>query len=312
MAVCRPSAAALPVVLLLLLAGWWVLAPPGSVQHAARHTEAPVRQCAQPDPRFKWPALLRGRGRSSSELTIARPAGGSWLRRWGTPSTRIAAPPPPVALRLDQRTWVDEMAEALRGVKRLRGGGIESLSYVEAMEAIPPVYDALLSLSVVTGFMRRDLAAHAANVRRSVRGIPHGRGATLQGIVGHALETHERHELARKTSSMVGGVLWLNRAATFIAAFIRGLVDGRASREAARVAYESTLQMYHSSLTSAFVSRAVGLCPERGKILEKLQYASEAEARRPLLTLLSLLEPLTAEIRAFMEQMGANFPDRIG
>ena len=103
------------------------------------------------------------------------------------------------------------MVAALRAVRRYRGGGIESLSYVEAMEAIPPVYDALLSLSVVTGFMRRDLHAHAANVRRSARGIPHGRGSTLQGIVSHALATHERHALARTTSSMVGGVLWLNR-----------------------------------------------------------------------------------------------------
>lgn len=173
--------------------------------------------------------------------------------------------------------------------------------------------DALISVPAVASFMRRDLCGHIANVRASQRDIPQAGGATLQGIVRHALATHEHSALARKTGSMVGGVLWLNRATTFIAAFLRGLADGRASHEAARAAYDGTLRQYHRAITAAFVSRAVGLCPPRSKIIDRLRLPGDgAEQVAILRRFLALLEPLTGEIRAFLEGVGANFSNRIG
>ena len=221
----------------------------------------------------------------------------------------MARPPSPV-LASAPPTWVERMITALKRVKRTRRG-IDTASYLEAMETIPEVYDILLSLQVVTAFMRRDLHGHIANVRSAARSVPNGQGDTLQGIVKYALDTYDRRELAKKTTSMVGGVLWLNRATTFISVFIRGLADGLPSERAAKQAYAG-LKPYHTAFTSAFVSRATSLCPERSKIIEKLRFASEAASKQQLSAFLGLMEPLVEEIRAFLDHVGANFPDRIG
>lgn len=184
------------------------------------------------------------------------------------------------------------------------------------MSLIPEVYDVLLSLQVVTTFMRRDLLGHVATVRTASQQVPTGAaahgGQTLQGIVTYALATFDRRDLARKTTSMVGGVLWLNRATTFITAFIRGLADGLPSRDAAAAAYDRTLRMYHSAVTAAFVSRAMSLCPEREVIIARLNLPSEEAGKQQLAAFLGLMEPLVEEIRAFLDAKGANFPDRIG
>jgi hypothetical protein len=213
---------------------------------------------------------------------------------------------------LEPQTWLEKMIISLSAIKRTPDGKIDVPSYLAAMELIPDVYDVLLSLQVVTSFMRRDLHGHVATVRRAAQQVPDNGGATLQGIVHHALAHYDHRSLARSTTSMVGGVLWLNRATTFIAAFIRGLADGLRSREAAAAAYDSTLRIYHSAMTAAFVSRAMSLCPERDKIIERLRLPSEAVGKEQLATFLGLMEPLVNEIRSFLDASGANFPDRIG
>ena len=77
------------------------------------------------------------------------------------------------------------------------------------MDAIPEVYDMLLSLRVVAAAMRRDISGHVANVRGSMLRLPDAQGTTLQGIVRYGLANHDRNELAKDPSSIVGGVLWL-------------------------------------------------------------------------------------------------------
>ena len=211
-----------------------------------------------------------------------------------------------------ESTWLETMTVSLDKIKRRRDGGIDTESYLSAMAHIPEVYDSLLSLQVVTAFMRRDLHGHMENVRRSMLAIPHGQGATLQGIIHYALATQHHRELSRKTTSMVGGVLWLNRATTFIAAFIRGLADGLDSRDAAARAYDSSLRMFHSTVTAAFVSRATSLCPDRTQILERMHLRSEDVGKQQLNAFLRAMEPLVVEIREFLDRAGANFPDRIG
>jgi len=204
------------------------------------------------------------------------------------------------------------MIVSLKSIKRTRRGGIDTASYLDAMSVIPEVYDILLSLQVVTAFMRRDLHGHISNVRKSMASIPDGQGDTLQGIVRYALAKYDPRDMARKTTSMVGGVLWLNRATTFIAAFIRGLADGLPSDKAAKRAYDQKLKMYHTHFTSVFVSRATSMCPDRSKVIEKLRFPSEAAGKQQLSKFLGLMEPLVEEIRASLDDAGANFPDRIG
>lgn len=206
--------------------------------------------------------------------------------------------------------WTRRMIDGLERVKRRSSGEIETESYIAAMAPIPDVYDALISLQAVSGFMRRDFEAHLANVRGSMLSMPDGAGLTLQGIVWHGMAHYQRETLARNPASVVGGVLWLHRATKFIVMFMRGLADGQASARAAQHAYGG-LRPYHNMLTAAFVGRALALCPDRRRILEKLQLASEAHALRELRELLALTEPLVAEIERSLESMDANFPDRV-
>lgn len=212
------------------------------------------------------------------------------------------------ALQKGGTTWVEEMNIRLRKVKRRRNGEIDTSTYLHAMEAIPDVYDMLLSLRVVSSAMRHDVNGHAANVRRSSERF--AGGDTLQGIVRYGIRHYDRETLARNPASVVGGVLWLNRATTFIAAFIRGLYEGKESNRAASEAYNG-LKIYHRPLTSAFVSRATSLCPKRDLILERM-FPDEATAKSQLKTFLGLMEPLTRDIRSSLEAMGANYPDRVG
>ena len=210
---------------------------------------------------------------------------------------------------LQRRTWVEEMNTRLRKVKRRRNGEIDTTTYLHAMEGIPEVYDMLLSPRVVSSAMRRDVNGHAANVRRSLE--RHPGSDTLQGIVRYGVQHYDRETLSRNPGSIVGGVLWLNRATTFIAAFIRGLYEGLEAHHAASAAYDG-LRIYHRPLTSAFVSRATSLCPKRASILERMSFPDEATARSQLKTFLGLMEPLTRDIRSSLEAMGANYPDRVG
>ena len=237
-------------------------------------------------------SCLRGPGAAEASSV---PASAGWISRGAA-----------------ERNWLEKMILSLTKVRRAADGGIDVGTYLSAMGGIPEVYNVLLSLQVVTTFMRRDLLGHVATVRAASQQVPGNGGQTLQGIVSYALATHDRTALARSTTSMVGGVLWLNRCCGFITAFIRGLADGLPSREAAAAAYDRTLRMYHSAVTAAFVSRAMSLCPERERIIERLNLPSEEAGKQQLATFLGLMEPLVEEIRAFLTAQSANFPDRIG
>ena len=85
----------------------------------------------------------------------------------------------------------------------------------------------------------------------------------------------------------------------------------QSSQRAAATAYAG-LKVYHAPLTAAFVGRAISLTPERQRIYENMRFASEADARKQLAQLLAHMLPLVEEIRASLDRMGANFPDRVG
>ena len=321
----RTSTAALTFVLLAVLLTWLSSSKQARHSHQAKATIATQTELTDVEniPSIDTLSLER---KHHDELATSPSPLSSFFHRilgpclWSPARSTLAASTSPNSSRMwmvlkspdTERNWLEKMIVALSKVKRMPDGGIDTSSYLAAMSHIPEVYDVLLSLQVVTSFMRRDLLGHVATVRAASPQVPGGRGRTLQGIVRYALDTHDHKELARKTTSMVGGVLWLNRATTFIAAFIRGLADGLPSREAAAAAYDNTLRMYHSAVTAAFVSRAMSLCPDREKIIERLNLPSEEVGKQQLDAFLGLMEPLVEEIRGFLDAMGANFPDRIG
>lgn len=207
--------------------------------------------------------------------------------------------------------WIQRVAQGVGRIRRAPiTGEIDTASYLAAMAPIPDIYDTLLSLQVVTKFMRRDFEAHHANVRRSMVALPEGMGSTLEGIVRYGMANYRRDELARNPSSMVGGVLWMHRCAKFVTHFIRGLVDGKTSSNAAKDAYKG-LRPYHNMLTAAFVGRALALTPKRQHILQRLEFESEAAAQASMQELLAGLEPLVVSIEASLDAMGANFPEKV-
>ena len=210
-----------------------------------------------------------------------------------------------------EATWMVRVSHGACRVHRMPGSGeIETASYLAAVAPIPEVYEVLLSLQVVSGFMRRDFDGHVANVRRSMLKLPNGEGATLQGIVRYGMAHYDHGELARNPHSMVGSVLWLHRAVKFVTQFLRGLANGLASSQAAKDAYKD-LRPYHNMMTAAFVSRALGLTPKRKNILQRLKIESEEAAHAQLCVLLEAMEPLVDTVERALEQLGANFSNRV-
>ena len=144
-------------------------------------------------------------------------------------------------------------------------------------------------------------------MRRSYETLPGGAGATLQGIVDYGLANRRRGELVRDPKSVVRGVLWLNRACSFITEFVAQLAAGREGVDAAKNAYVSELKRYHGFLTGAVVSKLHGVrAAPSGHPREDVPWADGgggggAGARLPRRD-----APLTREIVAFLEDKGAN------
>ena len=115
----------------------------------------------------------------------------------------------------------------------------------------------------------------------------------------------------RDPGSVVRGVLWLNRACSFITEFVAQLAAGREGVDAAKNAYVSELKRYHGFLTGAVVSKLMGFAPRRQVIHEKMcPGLTEEEAAAQVRAFLAEMQPLTREIVAFLEDKGANFPRR--
>ena len=161
--------------------------------------------------------------------------------------------------------------------------------------------------------LQKDINDSCANVRRSYETLPGGAGATLQGIVDHGLANRSRAELVRDPKSVVRGVLWLNRACSFITEFVAQLAAGREGVDAAKNAYVENDQLYKRyhgfNITGAVVSKLMGFAPRRQVIHEKMcPGLTEEEAAAQVRAFLAEMQPLTREIVAFLEDKGANAP----
>ena len=118
-------------------------------------------------------------------------------------------------------------------------------------------------------------------------------------IVDYGLANKSRAELVRDPKSVVRGVLWLNRACSFITEFVAQLATGREGVDAAKNAYVSELKRYHGFLTGAVVSKLMGFAPRRSVIHEKMcPGLTEEEAAAQVRAFLAEMQPLTREIAA--------------
>ena len=200
-------------------------------------------------------------------------------------------------------TWLVMMTAKLRAARRVgeyRHGVVPT-----AMESPPctrlPRWIWRYSCRKTSTTVRQ----RAAIVRDARRRRRHAAGDRRHG-------PRTRAELVRDPKSVVRGVLWLNRACSFITEFVAQLAAGREGVDAAKNAYVSELKRYHGFLTGAVVSKLMGFAPRRQVIHEKMcPGLTEEEAAAQVRAFLAEMQPLTREIVAFLEDKGANFPETV-
>ena len=214
-------------------------------------------------------------------------------------------------------TWLQRMqALLLPCCDHGADGAIPTDAFLEAVEQFPELYEAIFSVQMIVGILRKDVLNGVAEVRAAATAAG-AAGRPLQGLVAHRIDAigvegirtsdHSRGSAADGAKSL----LWLNRAATFLARLMRGLADGVEPKAAASAAYTHALGPYHGFMTSKVVGTAMGLCPPRETILRKLDLPSEEEASAQLAAFLARLEPLVANVGALMASNGLDFPDKV-
>ena len=228
---------------------------------------------------------------------MAADASGTWLQRMTALLAKVKCG--------DAEIGTSPSADAL-------AGPFDTASYLAAMEQIAPIYDCLLGAGMGSKILKGDINGTCGFLRGHLEKLPGGAGATLQGIVDYGLANKSRAELVRDPKSVVRGVLWLNRACSFITEFVAQLAAGREGVDAAKNAYVSELKRYHGFLTGAVVSKLMGFAPRRQVIHDKMcPGLTEEEAAAQVRAFLAEMQPLTREIVAFLEDKGANFPETV-
>ena len=87
----------------------------------------------------------------------------------------------PLAAGRPQQTWLEEMTVALRRLKVGRDGSIPTAAFLDVVDRIPPVYEALFSVKLVVGILQKDLTNSAGAVRKAAAAVPGKGGKTLHG-----------------------------------------------------------------------------------------------------------------------------------
>jgi len=216
---------------------------------------------------------------------------------------------PPV-MDTDGKTWLLLMTEKLRAINRGEDGCIDTLSYLECMDCVAPIYESLFSTGFVVRQLQSDINGSCATVRKWYNTLPDGHGHTLQGIVEYGMKNVPREQLVSDPGSTVRGLLWLNRACAFIATFLQGLIEGKSSADAASTAYNTILKPYHTWITGKAVGTIMQYAPATEDILAKLRI-TEAQAKEQIRPFTDLMVPLCDEVRDFMTDMNANFPETV-
>lgn len=207
-------------------------------------------------------------------------------------------------------TWLEDMVVVLKTVERNADGTIPTEAYLGAIDKFPPIYEALFSVQMVVGILKKDITNGAAEVRKAAASMGE-HGATLNSMCSHVVQTMTVEGARKSKDNGAKALLWLNRASTFMTRLMRGLADGLAPKEAAAKAYGDILKPYHGFMTSKVVGTAMGLVPNIETILKKLDLPTEEEGKRQMDAFLALMEPLTQEVMAIIDSHGINFPDKV-
>jgi hypothetical protein len=202
-----------------------------------------------------------------------------------------------------------------RGIQREPNpvGAIQCASFFAALEEMSGVYDLLFSVAPVRGQLKSDLNNNLNEVKERLAAAGwSAEGTTLREILQHDLQLIGVDGCRlHKNRSAIWGLLWVNRASTFIFTFLKGIVDGKTGKESAEVAY-AELSVYHGFFTRKFVGMAMTVgSMSREELIRKMELPDEETAVRMAREFIELGEPLVRDITALQDELGTNFPDRM-
>lgn len=192
--------------------------------------------------------------------------------------------------------WLQRMVRALDRCRLGKGGSIPTDRFLDVMETIPPVYEALFKRRFIISALQKDVTNAAQTVRERAAEVPEERGTTLQGMVAHELRELGGAGIRKDKVCGSHSLVWLNRASTFITKLMRGIADGAEPSAAASAAYDSVLRPYHGFVAQKVAGAAMSLCPAKPLILAGLRLPSEEVATRQMDAFLRRMEPLSAAV----------------
>lgn len=113
-------------------------------------------------------------------------------------------------------------------------------------------------------------------------------------------------------TSCTKGLLWLQRAMSFVAGLLRRLFDDRqvTLANAASDVYTETLYQYHGWITSAAFTVALKLVPSREAFLQKLGVPNE-ELYQEMASFLDAFQPVLQAIHTFLVQNNLDDPTKV-
>ena len=213
--------------------------------------------------------------------------------------------------------WLVTMAKKLEGVDV--SGEIDIDQYLTVIEAIPPIYDGLFAgVPIVPGQLKNDIAFGIKMMTSKKEELGEGspKKLTLEGMV-----TKEKAAKGDKWKKMGGdnktgtrGILWLNRATTFITMLMEKVAGGMEPSAAGAEAYATILKPYHGWMISKVVGSAMSSAPKKEVILDRLGHPdkplTDEEAKAQLAAFVTPMKALVTKISDFLEKEGCNFPDK--
>lgn len=189
------------------------------------------------------------------------------------------------------------------------GGGVRTETFLALCTTLRPIYDTVFP-RVVSHFLRKDLDNGVHVVRKEGGGEER-----LRGMVDKDLEEHGHYRCRENAVNATKSLLWLKRMIHFMEHILSSLEerDSDPTRDdvtsIAKEAYDTVLSPYHS-LSSRMLFRSVlPSVPGRDEIASLLSLGEKD--RDMLRETSSLLKECHLAVHSFLEERGANFPDKV-
>jgi len=275
----------------------------------AQNVESPSKPAGESEEKLQLPAAAV----APAAVAPAAPVPAAPVPAAPVPAAPVPAAPvdrPPA-----HDVWITQMNRLFQQVRREPKpvGSINCASYFRAMDSMSGIYDALFSVALVRNQLKSDIENNLGEIKeRLAAANMDAESTTLRELMLHDLQKVglDKVRLHRQRSA-IWGQLWVNRASTFIFAFLSEILKGKTGGQAAEAAY-GTLRPFHGWMTRNFVGMAMtaGAISREG-LITKLDLPDEATALQEMSTFLTLGEPIVADILELMEELGTNFPDRM-